>query len=384
VDILVYTLPSVLDGVSPRGDQEGVVARTQSTHRAFTLIELLLVIGIIALLISILLPALGSARKTARTGICMANMRQYGTGLINYSTDARGSIAQFNWQTTSRFSRWAELNNHAGAMYTAHANQANDIIRRFFDPSMAAFNDLMLNRNFSYLVMLDGGYFGNDKLPLPGVVCPEDRRALIWAANATTLIRYPSGAASGIIAQAPLPPNTRSGGGRDQFARLAPFWSTYQMIPNGWSPERAPSGGALISQWTGTAPGDYDLYAVSTAVRFELRRMDQVTFPAQKVVMFDLFDRHYARRGLFHAEKQARQPLLMFDGSVNPRFTKDSNEGGNPNQLTNRNARTVYTYTPDVISGDPRPSNGANSIQVIGHYRWTFQGIRGFDFAGRQ
>lgn len=352
--------------------------------RAFTLIELLLVVAIIALLISILLPALGSARKTARTAICSSNLHQYGLGLALYGQDARGSIAQFNWTINSRQSQWAELNNHAGAIYTAHANQANDIIRRHYDPSMVAFNDLMLNRNFSYLVMLDGGYIGDGKLPIQGIVCPEDQRALTWQRNAQTLIRYPNPAASAVLANAPLPPNTRSGGGRDQFARLTPFWSTYQMIPNGWSPERAPNGGALITQWTGTAPGDYDLYGVSNLVRFELRRLDLVSFPSQKVVMFDLFDRHFARRGLFHAERAARQPLLMFDGSVNPRRTGDGNVGGNALQPNNPAAFTTYTYTPDPIAGDPRPSNGQNSIQVQGHFRWTYKGIRGVDFAGRQ
>jgi prepilin-type N-terminal cleavage/methylation domain-containing protein/prepilin-type processing-associated H-X9-DG protein len=59
----------------------------------FTLVELLVVIGIIALLISILLPALNKVREQGRSTVCKSNIRQIYYAMLNYANENQGRMA---------------------------------------------------------------------------------------------------------------------------------------------------------------------------------------------------------------------------------------------------------------------------------------------------
>lgn len=60
--------------------------------RAFTLVELLVVVAIIALLIAVLLPSLSHARETAKFTVCGTNLRQIGLAIVIYADENRGFI----------------------------------------------------------------------------------------------------------------------------------------------------------------------------------------------------------------------------------------------------------------------------------------------------
>lgn len=78
-------------------------------HKAFTLIEVLVVVAIIALLAGILMPSLANARMQARRSVCTTNLHQVGLAMMAYLQDNKDRMPYISWvPSTDPFPRTTE------------------------------------------------------------------------------------------------------------------------------------------------------------------------------------------------------------------------------------------------------------------------------------
>ena len=103
--------------------------RPAFTRPAFTLVELLVVIGIIASLIAILLPALGRARSHAATVQCLSNLRQIGMAEAMYAVDNHGFWVPVNYQTGAQAGvSWAGILVEANYLKAPFAKNGTSVV----------------------------------------------------------------------------------------------------------------------------------------------------------------------------------------------------------------------------------------------------------------
>jgi prepilin-type N-terminal cleavage/methylation domain-containing protein/prepilin-type processing-associated H-X9-DG protein len=132
-------------------------------RQGFTLVELLVVIGIIALLISILLPALSAARESANVVKCLANLRQLATATIMMSQERKGLIQTASDDRPAKRvdpsrTKWVYRRDADGNMYVV--DWASALLRYLGDGSDTTFLE---SERFSkvYLCPSDPGRNGD-------------------------------------------------------------------------------------------------------------------------------------------------------------------------------------------------------------------------------
>ncbi len=352
--------------------------RDRMGNRGFTLIELLVVIAIIALLIGILLPALGKAREGARTTISLVNLKSLGTATNTYASDFDDKIYSFSWsgatnpQSVSEwpegwFSRPSLFNGDVeAASWQLGAILAKKTGRVAGNDRIAPVTSRFPDRRFTHIV-LNEYLTGNGSEPI--AASPHDRNLIQWQANP---LSYGAG-------QVPGSAEVVSEGWNDKAIRqLWAFASSYRSSPYMWSSD---TRGELI--WP--AAGSTVLINVSQYRRTQ-RRIDQVAFPSGKVAQHEEFD-WPSKLSYYYPEADIN--MVFFDGSARNEKTGDSNPGWDPQRPRDMNASTRIPYIPIDTNFFPLPQNDANGDNIEdtpypGYFGWTRKGLRGLDYGGKE
>ncbi len=97
--------------------------RIRQLGRAFTLIEMLVVMSLITLLISLLLPGLGRSRFRARIAVCQSNFRQFGNSILAYSVDHLDALPRQDESFTTGVNTWDVSNRFPAVMVGYGVNE---------------------------------------------------------------------------------------------------------------------------------------------------------------------------------------------------------------------------------------------------------------------
>jgi len=306
--------------------------------------------------VSILLPALGKARKLAKEAKCNSNMKQLGIAMGSFANDKKEAIGNFTWRSGTPYNIFGGGSVPAANPndWVAASGEFTDLIRKYAK-NLPNFPILGENTvpyaTYGHNALVP---YLSSVLPEPGTICPEDYVTAELAADpAATIARFPSDLG-------------------------APFRSSYLNSFGTWSPDfrNLPSSGVTPGTNAGT-------FTVAGNPRMGNRKVSQVRSPSSKVMVMEEFSWHARYNVAYYTHPAATVPALLGDGSVRTFKSDDFNPGGVVSVTPAGRIKIpiVVTYAPNPDFRTPAWPDSATQPRPIRAVS-TAGGLQGIDFGG--
>lgn len=353
--------------------------------RAFALVEVVVVAGLLAVLLAACLPMVQEQRRQASIKADLNSMRLIGQASAMYSSANAGRLFTFSWEpgrvpvtpNAELALACANLNpNNASSQTYAPAIQVLDLVTYGFKDDRIAPIPSNIGPHTPYVVSnhLPLVRFMGESLPSDLFISRGDKHRTFWQNNLDAYLDDPN--------SSPVKPPTTSTL-YNQLWRWA-FSSSFTIGPSHYSNDIGSPNFTFPPLTTSRTSTSHRQWVVPNQPGvLGHRNASEVAFPSTKVMMFDDFDRYNAKGRQYFGLETASSIMNFYDGHAARLATADANYGFWPNNPdfgadTPDLPSAIYTYSP-ISWWDPA---GATAMQVPVRYDQTRGGLQGIDFPG--